>query len=197
MIQGIRVGQLVEITAVIVSIIGSILIVKKDWKKYGLLYLTSSVVGSILCFLFVSIGFYYFPVKLFPFIPVPIIEMVTVVPFYVVLGVRYSPFHWGWKIPFYWVMVHIAMALEVLALYDPVRIIRYKPPWDLWDSYTWWWIYLLLFEWMGGKMIPSSSRKPIQSKSFRYGRWVWLFLHFILIVTIFLAGFYTGWTVKR
>ena len=72
----------------------------------------------------------------------------------------------------------------------------YKENWDAWDSYTWWWIYLLLFEWIGGKIVPPPSRKPIQSKPFRYGRWGWVVFHFIVITTIFLAGVYTGWNLK-
>jgi hypothetical protein len=94
-------------------------------------------------------------------------------------------------------MVHIAMLLEVLVLYHPVKVIDYKGNWDVWDSYTWWWIYLLLFEWIGGKIVPPDSRTPIQSKSFRYGRWAWIIFHFIVIVTIFFAGFYAGWVAKK
>jgi hypothetical protein len=197
MIAGIKVEKIVEIAIVLISLVGIYFILKKNFKRYGLLLVVSSAVGTILCLLFVLMGFYSFPVKLVPLAPIPVIEMFTVVPLYVLLGVRYSPIKWGWKIPFYWGMVHIAMLLEILVLYHPVKIIHYNAKWDAWDSYTWWWIYLLIFEWIGGKIVPSHSRNPIQSKSFRYGRWAWIVFHFIVIVTIFLAGFYTGWVVRK
>jgi len=76
-------------------------------------------------------------------------------------------------------------------------IFRFEPEWDLWDSYTLWWIYYLLFELIGGKVIPSHLRKPILSESFRYGRWAWIVFHIIVIITIFLAGVYVGVTVIK
>ncbi|GLH65419.1 CBO0543 family protein [Parageobacillus sp. G301] len=196
MIYGLKATQMMEITAVILSLIGSFFILRNNFKRYGLLYFISGLTGAFLCFVFVSIGFYSFPARLIPMSPIPIIEMFTVIPFYVLFGVRYSPSKWGWKIPFYWGMVHIAMLLEIFVLFPPVKIMDYKENWDAWDSYTWWWIYLLLFEWIGGKIVPTHSRKPIQSKSFRYGRWGWVVFHFIVITTIFLAGVYTGWNLK-
>lgn len=186
--------RIFELGAVVISIIGSIIIIKSNVKKYIILYIASSTAGALLCLLFVAMGFYSFPVKLIPLSPIPMIEMFTTIPFYVLFGVRYSPQKWPWKIPFYWALVHIAMVLEVFVLYHPVKIINYEAKWDAWDSYTWWWIFLLVFEFIGGRIIPAQSRKPISSKSFRYGRWGWIIFHFIVIVTIFLAGYYTGWT---
>lgn len=196
MLFGMKPGEIVAIVAVISGVIGSFFILKHDFKRYGLLYLISSLIGSFLCFLFVYLGFYSFPVKLLPISPIPLLEMFTVVPFYVILGVRYSPIKWVWKIPFYWGMVHIAMLLEILVLFEPAKVIDYEVGWDVWDSYTWWWGYLLFFEWIGGKIVPGHSRKPIDSELFRYGRWGWIIFHFIVITTIFLAGFYAGWQMK-
>ncbi|WP_350330897.1 CBO0543 family protein [Geobacillus stearothermophilus] len=84
-------------------------------------YFISGLTGAFLCFVFVSIGFYSFPARLIPMSPIPIIEMFTVIPFYVLFGVRYSPSKWGWKIPFYWGMVHIAMLLEIFVLFPQLR----------------------------------------------------------------------------
>lgn len=174
------------------SLLGSYLILRKNWKRYGLLYLISGLVGTILCLLFVLLGFYSFPLTIIPKSPIPLLQIFTSVPFLVIFGVRYSPLQWQWKIPFYWALVHIVMLQETLLSDKPVQLIQYRSEWDLWDSYTWWWIYLLLFEWIGGMIVPSHSRKPIQSKSFRYGRWAWTMFHFIVILTIFLGGFFLG-----
>jgi hypothetical protein len=74
-------------------------------------------------------------------------------------------------------------------------IFDFKPEWDLWDSYTLWWLYFLLFELLGEKIVPPPQRKPIHSESFRYGRWGWIIFHLIVIVAIFLAGVYVGVTI--
>jgi hypothetical protein len=122
---------------------------------------------------------------------IPTYVMLTFIPFTVVAGVRYSPKRWGWKIPYYWVIVHLALISELLMLYY-TRIISFLHGWDLWDSYTLWWIFYLLFEWIGGKMVPASKRKPLHTAQLRFGRWGWIIVHFILISTIFVFGMYTG-----
>ncbi|WP_239454171.1 CBO0543 family protein [Bacillus suaedaesalsae] len=83
--------RIFELGAVVISIIGSIIIIKSNVKKYIILYIASSMAGALLCLLFVAMGFYSFPVKLVPLSPIPIIEMFTTIPFYVLVGVRYSP----------------------------------------------------------------------------------------------------------
>ncbi|MBO8170800.1 MAG: hypothetical protein H0Z33_02795 [Bacillaceae bacterium] len=186
----------ITITAVAASLVGSYFILRLDWKRYGLLFVLSGIVGNILCYLFVIFGFYSYPYRMFPqFVNMPIMAVLTVFPFYVLLGVRYSPREWAWKIPFYWVFVHVGMLLETIAQHF-TGLIRYEFAWDVWDSYTWWWIYLLAFEWIGGLIIPDRVRKPLKVESFRYGRGLWATLHFILIITIFLAGFYLGWLIR-
>jgi len=180
------------ITAIILSSIGTILIMKNNWKQYGILYITSSVSGNVLCYIFVSMGLYEFPYRLFPYLlPMPFVTLLTVFPFYVMFGVKYSPFKWIWKIPFYWTLVHIGMLFEVLAQ-KFTQTIKYRNFWDTWDSYTWWWIFLLLFEYIGGLIVSKEYRKPIDEELMRYGKAGWFLVHFILIITVFLAGFYMG-----
>lgn len=48
------------------STVVSILILRKNWKRYGLLFLISAVIGNILCYIFVVLGLYYYPYRLFP-----------------------------------------------------------------------------------------------------------------------------------
>lgn len=194
--KGFVPGQLFELVVVMISLIGSYFILRRDFKRYAILYIISSAVGIFLCLIFVRLGFYSFPNKLFMNAPIPMVAMFTNLPFIVLVGVMFSPVKWGWKIPFYWGLVHIIMFFETLVLYKPFQIIKYDRYWDFWDSYTLWWIFLLIFDWIGGKIVPTRSRSPLQSKSFRYGRWAWILLHFILISTIFLGGVYTGWKIK-
>ncbi|WP_244208919.1 CBO0543 family protein [Paenibacillus ferrarius] len=165
---------------------------RHNWKRYSVLFLMSAAVSVILCYVFVETGLYSFPIRLLPSLsPMPITTIIAVFSFFVLLGVRFSPAMWAWKIPFYWVMVHVGMLGETLALHK-TELIHYVKFWDVWDSYTWWWIYLLVFEWVGGMVIPAESRKSMHHEWLQYGRLGWFLLHFILILTIFLGGFYLG-----
>jgi len=183
---------LIILASALGGIVVSVYIIKQQWRQYGLLFLVSALVGNGLCAIFVFLDFYSFPVRLFPNMTVmPVTAITTVFPAYVLVGVRYSPKRWPWKIPFYWGIVHVGMFLETYAL-TRTALIQYDFKWDLWDSYTWWWIYLLLFEWIGGRMVSPDNRRPISVRSFYFGRWAWAVFHFIVIVTIFLGGYYLG-----
>ncbi|MDL4843046.1 CBO0543 family protein [Aquibacillus rhizosphaerae] len=178
-----------------ITIIGSILLyyfLKIDWKRYGLLFILATIIGNGLCYLFVSLGFYSYPYLLFPALTVMPFTTVTLsFPILVLMTIRYSPSIWAWKIPFYWTIIHIGMFWETYAL-NKTQIIEYNFKWDLWDSYTWWWIFFLLFEWIGSLIIPDNLRKPLDIRHLRYGKMGWAIIHIVLIITIFLAGYYLG-----
>ncbi len=181
-----------SVGTLILSIALTIPFFRLDWKKYGLLFLLSAVVGMALCFIFIGMDLYSFPHRLFPGISkIPFTAILTIFPLYVLVGVRYSPRPWAWKIPFYWVMVHLGMAAEFWAE-EKTQLIKYGPAWDLWDSYTWWWIFLLVFEWIGGMIVPEKVKKPLEVESFKFGKLGWFIHHFILMTTIFLAGYIAG-----
>ncbi len=186
---------LLTITAVVISALGSYFIIRLNWMRYGLLFIMAAVVGHILCYIYVHVCFYSFPYRLLPGLSVmPFETVMTVFPFLVLLGVRYSPQSWAYKIPFYWIIVHLGMTAETLAqLYT--ELIDYEFAWDFWDSYTWWWIYLLGFELIGGKLIPAHLRRPLSAESFRYGGWAWIALHVVVVITIFLGGLYLGYVL--
>lgn len=189
---GWNIETYISVTAIVLSAVASIFIIKVNWRQYGLLYVISGIVGELICYFFVKVGFYLFPYRLFPQISLmPFTLILTMFPFYVLFGVRFSPNRWIFKIPFYWVMVHIGMLGEVL-VQNSTRIIKYNRFWDTWDSYTWWWIFLLVFEAVGGIIVSHEYRKPVDEDFLRYGRAGWFIIHFILISTIFLAGFYLG-----
>ncbi len=185
------------VTVDILSIIGVFFIVRKDYKGYGLLFLLAAVTGNILCYAFVKLSFYSFPYLIFPGISNMPIETISVFfPFLVIFSVRYSPREWVHKIGFYWVIVHLGMTAETLAN-QFTDTIRYNWAWDFWDSYTWWWIYLLLYEFIGGLIVRDEARKPLAAADLRQGSWGYYLLHFILITTIFAGGLYLGLAAER
>ncbi|RHW35757.1 hypothetical protein D1B31_19155 [Neobacillus notoginsengisoli] len=179
---------------ILAGALGCLVIIRTDWKRYGFLYLASAVSANVLCYAFVSSGFYSYPNNVLhgdALIPYGLVS--TVFPFLVLSGVRYSPEKWIWKIPFYWAVVHLGVLGEVILRQTSFFV--FGPEWDLWDSYTLWWLFYLLFELLGGKIVPDNVRRPINASSFRYGKWAWIVLHIIVISTIFLAGIYVGKTV--
>ncbi|MGF7057984.1 CBO0543 family protein [Brassicibacter mesophilus] len=182
----------ISVSAIIACLIGSYSIIKIDWKKYGLLFIVSAIMGGIICYVFITIGFYSYPFRNFPTISrMPFDTILTSFPFLVLFSIRFSPKSWAYKIPFYMGIVHIGMLGETLCLLN-TELIQYNFKWDFWDSYTWWWIYLLLFEQIGRLIIPDHLREPIDSEAFNYGKWLFYILHFIFILTIFLGGYYLG-----
>ncbi|ALC91226.1 hypothetical protein AM500_16535 [Bacillus sp. FJAT-18017] len=175
---------------------GTLWVMRNNWKRYLLLYIISSFTGNLICYTFTSVGLYTFPY--IPFhggLIMPVGIVATVFPFIVLIGVRFAPDKWAWRIPFYWAVVHLGVLGEVILKYT--AIFKFNSAWDLWDSYTIWWIYLLLFDILGRKIVPLDSRKPIPDSTFRYGNWGWIIIHVILIATIFLAGVYTGMTLFK
>ncbi|MGM8215260.1 CBO0543 family protein [Bacillaceae bacterium W0354] len=188
--------DLVILIIMIIGGVGCIYFISIDWRRYGLLFIISVLSANLLCFTFTYFGLYSFPYNpLHGGALMPYGLVSTVFPFLVLFSVRYSPKKWVWKIPFYWGVIHLGVTGEVIL--KSTSIFKFGPKWDLWDSYTLWWIYYLLFELLGGKIIPDSRRKPIDAEAFSYGHWAWIIFHVIVIVTIFLAGVYTGVTIIK
>lgn len=184
------------LTAISLMGIGCLYFIRLDWKRYGFLFILVAISANILCYTFIFVGFYSFPNNnVFEKMFIQTGLASTAFPLAVMFGVRFSPEKWVWKIPFYWGIIHLGVVAEVILL--NTTIFKFEPEWDLWDSYSLRWLYYLLFELLGGKIIPSHLRKPISAESFRYGRWAWIVFHVIVISTIFLAGVYVGVTVMK
>ena len=81
-------------------------------------------------------------------------------------------------------------------LKNTTRLIRYDFEWDFWDSYTTWWGFFILMEWIGGKIILPHLRKPLSIDAFRFGNWFWFVIHIVAMFTIFLAGLSLGIIIK-
>ena len=194
---GWNIETYLSLAATAFSTVVSLLIMRINWKRYGFLFLLSAIIGNILCYLFVVLGLYYYPYRFFPKISVmPVTLILTMFPACILFGVRYSPKSWPHKIPFYWVLVHLGVLIEGWAE-EKTQLIKYNDSWDLWASYTWWWLFLLVFEWVGGMIVPAESRRPLDQELLKYGKIGWFIIHFILITTIFIAGIYTGYTLLR
>ncbi len=194
---GWNIETYLSLAAIAVSVAICVFIIRKNWKAYGALFLLCAVIGNVLCYIFVKLNLYSYPFNLFPGLSImPVALILTMFPSLILFGVRYSPKTWPYKIPFYWVLVHLGVLIEAWAE-NETQLIKYTAPWDLWASYTWWWIFVLVFEWIGGIIVPAESRKPLDQEWLKYGKTGWFIVHFILITTVFLAGVYAGMTLVK
>lgn len=195
-IFGWNLDTAIVIGSILTAAVVSLWIMRISWRRYGMLFGLASLIAMFLCGIFVYFGLYLFPNAIRPQFPIfHVLAVIFTFPGLVLVSVRYSPTDWKWKVPFYWAVVHLGISFEIL-LSNKTDILMYSKYWDTWDSYTWWWLYLLFFEWVGGKIVPAEARKPIAADLFHYGRPVWIAVHFILISTIFLAGMYVGMKLK-
>ncbi|OGO76624.1 MAG: hypothetical protein A2Y23_05510 [Clostridiales bacterium GWB2_37_7] len=175
-----------------ISFIASMFVMKISWKQYGILYITAAIIGEILDIVFVKLDLFYYPYKLFHNMPIsPYTLVMTIFPFYVIFGVRYSPMPWKYKFPFYMTIIHLGMTGEVLAQYF-TKVIEYGEHWDTWDSYIWWWLFILGFELVGGLIVSKEYRTPISEDVFKYGNLGWYITQFIFTATVFLGGVLLG-----
>lgn len=189
---GLNIESIIYVSATLLGLVGLMAVLRIDWKHYGMLFIIASLAGNLLCYLFVKLEFYSYPYLLFPkFLNMPLVVVGITFPVLIVLAVRYSPEKWIWKLPYYMTIVHIGVLTETWIL-NNTRMIEYNYKWDLWDSYTAWWIYFLLFEWIGSLLIPNHLRKPLDATQLKYGKIGWAIIHFVFILTIFLAGYYLG-----
>ncbi|MTV50044.1 hypothetical protein GJ688_13795 [Heliobacillus mobilis] len=187
-----NVETVISLISIVIATVGSYLIARYNLKKYGLLFLISSVVGTLVCYFFVTVGFYSFPFRLFPSLfKFPFFAILTVFSFYVLIGVRFSPTKWAYKIPFYWTIINIGIFIESI-LETKTNLIKYQWAWDFWDSYTAWWLFFLLFEVIGGKIVPPESRLPIPDEAFRYGKWAWFVFHAVMLSAAIGVGINLG-----
>jgi hypothetical protein len=63
---GWNIETYISISTLILSVIGTIILLRVNWKQYGLLFLISAVTGVVLCYIFIGLGLYKFPHGYFP-----------------------------------------------------------------------------------------------------------------------------------
>lgn len=187
----------IALSALAINVAGILWVARHDWQRYGFIVLLNAILGSGLCYIFILLGYYTFPYLLVPgFLPFPFESILTAFSFYILLGIRYSPTKWLYKVPYYGMIINPGVFAEFL-MERHTQLIKYQPSWDLWDSYTVWWIYFLLFEWLGGKVVPAAARAPIPQEAFAYGRWAWFLFHFIVMLVTFGAGVLAGMNLPK
>ncbi|TCN27071.1 hypothetical protein [Mesobacillus foraminis] len=144
-----------------ITSIGCVYILRDSVFHYGIVLIISLFVTVSLCLFFYCLGFYRFT------LPVPYVLPVVAVSFsfLALFLVRYRPKRRTF--PFFFMTLTFIFTLEVL-LKEYAGIINFKNGWDYWDSYSLYWVFSRLFDWIGEGVVPAKHRSPIRSETAGY-----------------------------
>jgi hypothetical protein len=82
--------------------------------------------------------------------------------------------------PFFFITINWVFGVEIILEY--IGFITFRNGWDFWDSYSLYWIYVRLFNFIGDYLIPIKYRNPIQTNVKAY--WIFFVLTVILSIVI-------------
>ncbi|SES64492.1 hypothetical protein SAMN05216389_101225 [Oceanobacillus limi] len=170
-------------SAITINGMGCMYILRKNVKRYGMIFFLSILAAIILCLLFYWMGFYRYVLPIQHVLPAVAISF----SFLVLLVIRYRPRNNTF--PFFFILTTSIFSIEVL-LKDYVGFIHFRNGWDYWDSYSLYWVYARLFNHIGVYLVPFEFRNPVDHNKKMY--W-WLFY---LLIVYFCVGVYVlhkGW----
>ncbi|WP_066048095.1 hypothetical protein [Robertmurraya korlensis] len=152
---------------------GLLFILRKNYLRYGIISGLSMVLSMMLCLFFYMNGFYRFV------LPLPIILPTVAVSFtfLTLFSIYYKPKYHSYV--FYFTIINSVFAIEIL-LRHFFHFIVYRGPWDTWDSYSLYWVYIRFFAFIGDWIVPLKYRNPISSESRAY----WISFIIVIIGTI-------------
>ena len=156
--------------SIIINGIGCLILIKKNFYKYGIILLASLLLSSILCLAFYWLGFYRFALPVLVVLPGVAISFTCLALF----SIKYRPAKRTF--PFFFMVTTWIFTIEVL-LKNVWGFIVFRNGWDYWTSYSLYWVYIRIFDQFGELILPDKIRSPIKSDTKRY----W-FLFFITII---------------
>jgi hypothetical protein len=145
-------------SAIIFNGLGCLYLLIKNFLGYRLVLLISLVLSSILCLFFYWLGFYRFVLPVGQVLPAVAISFSLLV----LITIRYRPKNHTF--PFFFMTVTIIFSIEVL-LKEYMGFIKFRNGWDFWDSYSLYWIYVRLFNYIGDQLVLRKYRMPIYTKT--------------------------------
>ncbi|WP_160725823.1 hypothetical protein [Bacillus sp. USDA818B3_A] len=160
--------------AFVINGLGSFFIVKKNVYRYGMVLIISLIVTSGLCLLFYAMDFYRFVLPLPAVLPVVAISF----SFLALFIIRYRPR--DKTFPFFFITLTLVFTIEVF-LKDYAGFIRFKNGWDYWDSYSLYWVFARLFNYVGVYLVPYHFRHPVKSDTKTY----WGLFFLMVVYSVF------------
>lgn len=172
--MSIGVYWLILTVVVVLTGLGFVIIIRKNYVRYGMISFISISLSMLLCWFFEWNGFYRFVLPFPSILPTVAISFT----FLVLFSIYYKPIEHTF--PFYFMVINIVFAIE-LFLRDVFHFIVYRGPWDTWDSYSLYWLYLRFFAFLGDRIVPTKYRKPISSEKRTY----WISFILVTLASIF------------
>jgi hypothetical protein len=166
---------LILIFVLVLTGIGFVIIIRKNYVRYGLISIISITLSILLCWFFEWNGFYRFVLPFPSILPAVAISFTFLVLFSIYFRPKKHTF------PFYFMVINLVFAIEII-LRDVCHFIVYRGPWDTWDSYSLYWLYIRLFAFLGDCLVPIKYRKPISSDKRSY--WI----SFIVVIIASMMG---------
>ncbi|WP_442598773.1 hypothetical protein [Neobacillus sp. D3-1R] len=170
-----EIHYMILFSAIFFNGLGCLYLLIKNFLGYRLVLLLSLLLSSFLCLVFYWLGFYRFVLPLWQVLPAVAISFSLLV----LITIRFKPKRHTF--PFFFMMITSIFTIEVL-LKEYWGFIKFRNGWDFWDSYSLYWVYVRLFNYIGDRLVPRQYRMPIYTKSNIY----WGL--FILIVIYALFG---------
>jgi hypothetical protein len=153
---------------------GSLILIRYNTLRYGIMFILSSITAALLCVLFFRMGFYRYALPMKEVLPAAAISF----SFFALLMIRYRPERNTF--PFFFIAITAVFSVEVI-LKDFAGFIRFRDGWDYWDSYSLYWLYLRLMGFVGDFFIPGAYRAPIRPDTKGY----WILFIVMLIYACF------------
>lgn len=176
MLEQTGIHWVILITVFILTAIGLLVILRKNYVKYGFITGISIVISIGLCMFFYKNGFYRFVLPLPAILPTVAMSFTFLALFSIYYKPKYHTF------VFYFTMINFVFAIEMVLRYY-FHFIVYRGPWDTWDSYSLYWVYIRFFAFLGDCLVPSKYRNPIPSDTRAY--WI----SFIIVIVVTIMGF--------
>lgn len=154
----------------IVTAIGLMILLRKNYVRYGIIAVISIALSIGLCMFFYKNGFYRFVLPLSVILPTVAMSFT----FLALFSIYYKPKRHTFV--FYFTIINLVFAIEMV-LRHFFHFIVFRGPWDTWDSYSLYWVYIRFFAFLGDWFVPSKNRNPIPSDTRAY--WISFIIVFI------------------
>jgi hypothetical protein len=172
----VYINWLIVISVSLGGCFGCFLILKNHPLRYGLIFIFHFIFSISICLCFYWFGFYRYVFPLYYVLPAVVFSFGLLVLFTIHFKTKKFTF------PFFFMTINLVFCFEIFLQY--IGFIKFRNGWDFWDSYSLYWIYVRLFNFIGDYLIPIKYRNPIKTNVKAY--WIFFVLTVVLTIVILL-----------
>ncbi|WP_078544979.1 hypothetical protein [Litchfieldia alkalitelluris] len=167
---------------VIICGTGCFFIIKTNVLRYGIIFLISILLSVSFCIFFYFNGFYRFVLPIY----LILLPVICSFGFLILFLIKYRPTKYTF--PFYFSVLTFILGCEIF-LKDVVGFIVFRNGWDLWDSYSFYWVYVRIFDFIGERVISEKWRKPVPYDKRMY----WIIFLVMIVISFVILGYTLNW----